>query len=285
MNYSKIYADFITSRRERESEIVGYSEKHHIIPRALGGGNEKSNLIRLIPLDHIRAHILLAKIHGGSMWVAVFRMTRASSRHVVSKKELHEIAFARKMHGITCRGDKHPMWGIPCSELAKQKTKARHAAGFNPMNTQEARDKVSAALRGRVRTAEHSRRISESKLGITDSDETRTRKKLARTGLKQSAEHNLAISKSLTGVKKSAKHVANMIAAITGRKLSKEHAEKNRIHLNIIRGSAFTGYSHTDATKKRMSDVNHAKKEYALRFGVSPKYVSITMMHDAGIEI
>ncbi len=74
MNYQKIYQDFIVSRREREAAIVGYSEKHHIVPKALGGGNEKANLIRLTPEDHFFAHLLLAKVHGGAMWAAVLAM-------------------------------------------------------------------------------------------------------------------------------------------------------------------------------------------------------------------
>lgn len=79
MNYSKIYQDFIVSRREREASIVGYSEKHHILPRALGGDNSASNMIRLIPEDHFFAHLLLAKIHGGVMCVAVLAMANLSN--------------------------------------------------------------------------------------------------------------------------------------------------------------------------------------------------------------
>jgi len=75
MNYQKIYQDFITSRREREAAIVGYSEKHHIVPKALGGGNEKANLIRLTPEDHFFAHLLLAKTHGGVLWSPIAIMS------------------------------------------------------------------------------------------------------------------------------------------------------------------------------------------------------------------
>jgi hypothetical protein len=46
MNYEKIYRDFIVSRREREASIVGYSEKHHIQPKALGGGKDVTRASR-----------------------------------------------------------------------------------------------------------------------------------------------------------------------------------------------------------------------------------------------
>lgn len=71
MDYQRIYSDFIADRKRREAHLIGYSERHHIHPRALGGGDEASNLIRLIPEDHFFAHLLLAKIHGGQMWAPV----------------------------------------------------------------------------------------------------------------------------------------------------------------------------------------------------------------------
>ena len=79
MNYQKIYQDFIASRRLREADIVGYSEKHHIVPKALGGGNEKANLIRLTPEDHFFAHCCLAKAHGREMWSALWLMLRTQN--------------------------------------------------------------------------------------------------------------------------------------------------------------------------------------------------------------
>jgi hypothetical protein len=70
MDYARIYREFIADRRELESSLDGYSEKHHIQPRRLGG-DEHENLISLIPEDHFFAHLLLAKIHGGQMWAPV----------------------------------------------------------------------------------------------------------------------------------------------------------------------------------------------------------------------
>ena len=74
MDYGRIYRDFIADRRRIEPTLEGYTEKHHILPRALGGGNEAENLIRLTAEDHFFAHLLLAKIHGGRMWAAVYAM-------------------------------------------------------------------------------------------------------------------------------------------------------------------------------------------------------------------
>lgn len=89
MNYHRIYAAFIQDRRVKEAGLTGYTERHHIFPRSLGGGNEPANLINLTAEDHFFAHLLLAKMHGGSMWSPVAFMvggSRKDYRPVVSRK-------------------------------------------------------------------------------------------------------------------------------------------------------------------------------------------------------
>src|SRR4051812_4622008 len=71
MDYSRIYREFIADRKQREASLTGYIEKHHIVPRSMGGGNEPVNIVRLTAGDHFFAHLLLAKAHGGAMWYAV----------------------------------------------------------------------------------------------------------------------------------------------------------------------------------------------------------------------
>jgi len=75
MNYSRIYRAFIADRQQKqEISRLGYFERHHIIPRSLGGSDDDGNLIDLTPEDHFFAHLLLARIHGGYMWSALFLM-------------------------------------------------------------------------------------------------------------------------------------------------------------------------------------------------------------------
>lgn len=73
MDYTRIYRDFITDRKSKP-EPTGYAELHHIVPRSHGGADTRENLILLTAEDHFFAHLLLAKIHGAGMWVAVCRM-------------------------------------------------------------------------------------------------------------------------------------------------------------------------------------------------------------------
>jgi len=60
MDYKKIY-DSIIARRQTEIP-VGYIEKHHILPRSLGGSDEAGNLVSLTAREHFICHYLLAKM-------------------------------------------------------------------------------------------------------------------------------------------------------------------------------------------------------------------------------
>lgn len=78
MDYAAIYASIISKRKS--SRHTAKTERHHIVPRALGGTNESSNLVDLTPREHFVAHLLLAKIHGGTMWAAAAFMSRGGTR-------------------------------------------------------------------------------------------------------------------------------------------------------------------------------------------------------------
>lgn len=64
MNYKKHYDLLI--ERSRNRVLTGYIEKHHIIPRCLGGTDNKDNLAILTPEEHFLAHQLLVKIYPNS---------------------------------------------------------------------------------------------------------------------------------------------------------------------------------------------------------------------------
>lgn len=46
----------------RQRRLSDYSERHHIIPRSLGGNNTSNNLVKLTAREHFICHRLLAKI-------------------------------------------------------------------------------------------------------------------------------------------------------------------------------------------------------------------------------
>jgi hypothetical protein len=63
MNYKKHYDLLI--ERSRNRTLDGYVEKHHIIPKCLGGTDDKENLAILTPEEHFLAHQLLIKLNPG----------------------------------------------------------------------------------------------------------------------------------------------------------------------------------------------------------------------------
>ena len=58
--YTKIYFQII--EKAKVSPYIGYTEKHHIIPRSLGGSDDKLNLVKLTARQHYICHLLLTKM-------------------------------------------------------------------------------------------------------------------------------------------------------------------------------------------------------------------------------
>ena len=74
--------------------IDGYCEVHHIVPRSLGGSNDKENLISLTARQHYIAHWILARALGGSAARAFFMMSNFgkygkvnSTTYAIARKE------------------------------------------------------------------------------------------------------------------------------------------------------------------------------------------------------
>lgn len=93
MNYQSHY-DKLISKATSRTELLEYSEKHHIIPKSLGGSNAKSNIVVLTGREHFVAHMLLAKIHGKGLWQAARMMQNKSKVQTgrLSNSRLYEMA-------------------------------------------------------------------------------------------------------------------------------------------------------------------------------------------------
>jgi hypothetical protein len=64
MDYKKHYDKLM--QRSKQRTLEGYVEKHHIIPRCLGGTDDIANIAILTPEEHFLAHQLLVKIYPKS---------------------------------------------------------------------------------------------------------------------------------------------------------------------------------------------------------------------------
>lgn len=63
MDYQKIYNQIIKRGKFRISEERVYYEIHHILPKCMGGGEEKENKVKLEAREHFLCHWLLCRIY------------------------------------------------------------------------------------------------------------------------------------------------------------------------------------------------------------------------------
>lgn len=113
MNYLKHYELLIKKAKNRD--IVGYIEKHHIIPKCLGGSDDIENIAKLTPEEHYIAHLLLVKIYptNESLTYAAIKMTVATS---TVKRNNKLYGWLKKKYQKICKnriGEKNPSFGKP----------------------------------------------------------------------------------------------------------------------------------------------------------------------------
>jgi hypothetical protein len=64
--YTRWYYNIVQRAQTRILSPDVYVEKHHIIPRSLGGDSSKSNIAKLTPREHFICHLLLTKMTDGN---------------------------------------------------------------------------------------------------------------------------------------------------------------------------------------------------------------------------
>jgi hypothetical protein len=86
MNYKKHYDKLM--ERSKTRILGGYVEKHHIVPRCLGGTDDAGNIALLTPEEHFVAHQLLVKIYPKSspLTKAVVIMTAHQTQQRANNK-------------------------------------------------------------------------------------------------------------------------------------------------------------------------------------------------------
>ena len=76
MDYARIYGQLVGRARGRLRH--GYMERHHILPKCMGGTDKSSNLVLLTAKEHFIAHKLLVRMHPDvyGLWQALIAMGR-----------------------------------------------------------------------------------------------------------------------------------------------------------------------------------------------------------------
>jgi len=184
--YTNCYYQIISRAKTRS--LVGYTEKHHIIPKSLGGDNSKENLVNLTAREHFICHRLLTKMTTGEskrkMLHAVWSFTRSSNNQYRMKLTSRTYNFIRtelasmlsaSRKGIMNKGRKiseeHKL-AISSSSKGKSKseiTKLRMKESWKTRGprSEEHCEALRKSAIGRKQSAETRQKMSDSKKGIT----------------------------------------------------------------------------------------------------------------------
>lgn len=99
MNYQKIYDQII--ERANNRKLTGYAEKHHILPKCLGGNDTKENLVKLTAREHFLCHRLLCEIYPNNpklfyaLWLMAIgkKKWKHTEPYKMSSKEYERLKF------------------------------------------------------------------------------------------------------------------------------------------------------------------------------------------------
>jgi len=121
MDYERIYNDLI-AHRQKNVLSTGYVERHHILPRSLGGSNDKENVVSLSGREHYIAHLLLARFNRCkqtvySLWMMQMKTRKDCDRPCIKSGRMYEwartefIKYMSKNAKITSKGERNSQYG------------------------------------------------------------------------------------------------------------------------------------------------------------------------------
>lgn len=153
--YTQWYNNIINQALHRDLSKDVYTEKHHIIPRSLGGSDNKDNLVRLTAKEHYICHLLLPKMTTGlnkrsmshALWKIVNQRTKHQDRYKVTSR-IYEMV--KKSNSLALRE----------ANLGKPNLSARGIP-----KSLEHKQKISKTLTGYKYSVERNDKISKAHLG------------------------------------------------------------------------------------------------------------------------
>lgn len=161
MNYLGIYGQLITRGKSRE--LIGYKEKHHIVPTCLGGPNIAENIVKLTAREHFLAHWLLHRIHPTNPKLAHAFFFMCNSKH----------------HRISSRAYEEAKIGH-LNAVRKKTISEEHRLAISKANkgrrlSDKEKLRVSEVHKGKKLSEDHIRRMKLSQKGKVISHEVKLR--------------------------------------------------------------------------------------------------------------
>ena len=182
MNYQRIYDAIIERAKSRglnKKLLVGYFERHHIIPRCLNGSNDKDNLVLLTGREHYLCHWLLWKVNKENQSLLhAFRMliycktdTQQRCKANITSKQYEYLKSSIKRSNATKEKIRIALLGKPGTFLGKHHTEETKLLIKEKRKLQicsnETRIKMGKASKGHKTSEETKIKISKAKTGKT----------------------------------------------------------------------------------------------------------------------
>lgn len=153
--YTRWYYNIVNAALSRTT-LADYTEKHHIIPKSLGGNNSLSNLVNLTAKEHFVCHRLLTKMVCEAtdkikMHNAAFQMSVRSSNQDRYKITARTYEVLKRNKSKAMLGNKHGR--RPMSDDTKRRiSEAKKGVSVNKGKkiSKSQKEKLSLALKGRT---------------------------------------------------------------------------------------------------------------------------------------
>lgn len=211
-HYVNRYFKFINSIPRNRN--IKYTEKHHIIPKCLGGDNEEKNIIRLTYREHFIAHLILTKCfynRNRTKMVYAFNVMLSVNKTLHKREILKNSRYydiKRKQWFQTCSGKNSPLFGKSFSKETKEKMKASWSEERKQKMRELLSDPTRRSKMGRKRKEKLPKIYKERKkpenftmAGKSHSEETKIKMSNSAKGKIKSEEHRKNISNSRKGYK------------------------------------------------------------------------------------
>lgn len=212
--YNRWYNSII--ERARNRKLDSYTEKHHILPRSLGGTDDKNNLVNLTAREHFICHWLLTKIYTGEsrskMIYALNGMKRSNEFAQRYETKITARVYERlkkefaKVHSKVMKGRTPWNKGIPITEEQREKNK-KSATGkkFSAEVIKKRSDKIRGQKRNN-KTKDLIRQALKGKPKGPMSKEEKLKRSVALKGKPKREGHGARISATVEAQKAAGTH-------------------------------------------------------------------------------
>lgn len=255
------YVHFIKTRPIRDLILEEGYELHHIIPKALGGKNEDSNMIKLTCREHYIAHLILWKCGYQKMAYAFWRMNNNN-----------------KDYGCRLNSRQYEQLRLDRSKILSEGQMGELNHRYGKHHSEEWKRKVSEKLKGKLHSPESYKRAGEKQKG----------EKNHRYGKHPSQETIEKIVAKTRGQKRTEEQKQHLREGAKNRDKSylqteswrSKQSEAHKRYLETY-GNPFSGKTHSEESKKKISD-KKSKLIICLQTGEIFKSLELTAEHFYG---